>query len=725
MTSFNNLKYDWRAYRAPFLSGMLVLVLELACIRWFAAYVVFLQFFSNVVLVASFLGISLGCLALNHRTIVARWFPRLLFWSICISLLLFFAYQQWALFSIEVDNYKKSAVVFYGTSVSHDLAHFLVPIEVIIGVVFVFVALLFVGPGQIMGVALDRAPERVKGYAFNVLGSLCGIGVFSLYAWAALPPVIWFGTAVLLYLLLINYKELRNVDRAYLFGTVFVVLFWGISWSSETLMRWSPYYLVKYLPDKKALNVNTMVHQGFSSWDDPQPPYSLVYSMLEDLGQEKPKEVLIIGAGSGNDVTHALQHGVARVDAVEIDPVIHSFAAKYHPDKPYSDPRVHTIIDDGRNFLKASPHTYDMIVYALVDSLVLQSSFSGVRLESFLFTVEAFSSINKLLKPGGVFVLYSHYEQGWVTGRVIKMLEATFKKKPLLISLPYKRELDIGARGAELSVIVVGETGPIQSALDQGEYWYNPKLALARKINGFKKETFEQSDPHLLKVATTKYPDEFNPKLASDDWPFLYLKSSAIPVRPYISTLLVLSAISFLLVILFNRGIGIVFNGPMFFLGAAFMLVESRAVVQLGALFGGTWLVNSVVFGAILLLVFVGNWVVARTGEKYSLRSAYCLLFAAVIVSFLLPPSVVNDFFGSWGRTAAPFSSLLPVPIASYIFARLYAKSRDIGMALSCNILGTIVGAWSEYLSMIVGFQYLLIVAGLFYLLSSLNFSRK
>jgi hypothetical protein len=36
----------------------LVLFFELAYIRWFAAYVVFLQFFANVVLIASFLGMS-------------------------------------------------------------------------------------------------------------------------------------------------------------------------------------------------------------------------------------------------------------------------------------------------------------------------------------------------------------------------------------------------------------------------------------------------------------------------------------------------------------------------------------------------------------------------------------------------------------------------------------------------------------------------------------------
>jgi len=41
-----------------FLVGFLVLFLELACIRWFAAQVIFLQFFTNLVLIACFLGMS-------------------------------------------------------------------------------------------------------------------------------------------------------------------------------------------------------------------------------------------------------------------------------------------------------------------------------------------------------------------------------------------------------------------------------------------------------------------------------------------------------------------------------------------------------------------------------------------------------------------------------------------------------------------------------------------
>ena len=44
-------------------------------------------------------------------------------------------------------------------------------------------------------------------------------------------------------------------------------------------------------------------------------------------------------------------------------------------------------------------------------------------------------------------------------------------------------------------------------------------------------------------------------------------------------------------------------DSRMFFLGAAFMLLETKAVVQLALLFGSTWLVNSLVFFTVLVMV--------------------------------------------------------------------------------------------------------------------------
>src|SRR3989442_2139726 len=60
-----------------FLVGFLILFLELACIRWFSAFVIFLPFFTNIVLIACFLGMSCGCLAARQRRNWLASFPLL------------------------------------------------------------------------------------------------------------------------------------------------------------------------------------------------------------------------------------------------------------------------------------------------------------------------------------------------------------------------------------------------------------------------------------------------------------------------------------------------------------------------------------------------------------------------------------------------------------------------------------------------------------------------
>jgi hypothetical protein len=75
-----------------FLVGFLVLFLELACIRWFAAYVVFLQYFTDVVLIASFLGMSCGCLAARQRRDWLGYFPFLALGAVVTALAMFAVY---------------------------------------------------------------------------------------------------------------------------------------------------------------------------------------------------------------------------------------------------------------------------------------------------------------------------------------------------------------------------------------------------------------------------------------------------------------------------------------------------------------------------------------------------------------------------------------------------------------------------------------------------------
>src|ERR1043165_3109845 len=98
-----------------FLVGFLVLFLELACIRWFAAYVVFLQFFTNVVLLASFLGMSCGCLAARQRRDWLGYFPFIALGTMLAAVAVVSIYSTWHNIAIDVGGQASPQMVFFGT----------------------------------------------------------------------------------------------------------------------------------------------------------------------------------------------------------------------------------------------------------------------------------------------------------------------------------------------------------------------------------------------------------------------------------------------------------------------------------------------------------------------------------------------------------------------------------------------------------------------------------
>ena len=112
-----------------FLTGFLVLFLELACIRWFAANVIFLQFFTNVVLLACFLGMSCGCMAAHQGQDWLRYFPILSLATVVAALALSTIYGWWSGLVIDVGHQKSPQEIFFGTfdtgGSSYSLVHLL------------------------------------------------------------------------------------------------------------------------------------------------------------------------------------------------------------------------------------------------------------------------------------------------------------------------------------------------------------------------------------------------------------------------------------------------------------------------------------------------------------------------------------------------------------------------------------------------------------------------
>ncbi|MGH2500104.1 MAG: spermidine synthase, partial [Candidatus Limnocylindria bacterium] len=112
-------------------------------------------------------------------------------------------------------------------------------------------------------------------------------------------------------------------------------------------------------------------------------------------------------------------------------------------------------MNDGRAFLRSAGERYDLVVFALPDSLTLVSTTADIRLESFLFTREAFASVRERLTPDGVFVLYNYYRQPWLVQKIAAMLEDVFGGGVLARTYP-QRGLIGGA-----AVLAVRRDGPV------------------------------------------------------------------------------------------------------------------------------------------------------------------------------------------------------------------------------------------------------------------------
>ena len=195
--------------------------------------------------------------------------------------------------------------------------------------------------------------------------------------------------------------------------------------------------------------------------------------------------VLVIGAGTGNDVGVALSEGARHVDAVEIDPVIQDIGRHYHPDHPYQDPRVIPHLDDGRHFLRTTDRKFDLVIYALVDSLILHSSYANIRLESYLFTQQAFDDVKRVLKPDGTFVMYNQFRQGWIVERIAAMAERTFGCPPLVLSLPYEETLRTSSP-AGFTMIIAGCNSRIADAFSRHKnFWLNTVPVGNLDVDGF------------------------------------------------------------------------------------------------------------------------------------------------------------------------------------------------------------------------------------------------
>jgi hypothetical protein len=150
-------------------------------------------------------------------------------------------------------------------------------------------------------------------------------------------------------------------------------------------------------------------------------------------------------------------------------------------------------------------------------------------------------------------------------------------------------------------------------------------------------------------------------------------------------------------------------HAHMFFLGSAFLLMEVYAINRLALLFGTTWLVSAVSIAAMLVEILIANLIVSVI--RIDLRPiAYLALAALLIAGYAIgPEAVLGQSVGA--ELGYALFLLSPVLCAGIIFATSFDRARSAGPALGANILGAVLGGWTEYGTMVTGIRFMALVA--------------
>jgi len=375
--------------------------------------------------------------------------------------------------------------------------------------------------------------------------------------------------------------------------------------------------------------------------------------------------------------------------AVDIDPQIVALGKALNRQRPYQDPKVTVVVDDARAFFgKRSTVAFDIVCYGLLDSHAMSSAMSTLRLDNFVYTEEGIRSGWNHVSPAGHLSLSMSCVAGnWFFNRMYWTIAKATGKAPLAFYSPI--------HGAV--TFIVARDGV---ALNQSVMSHRPRIVPSS--------------------------DEKDTQTTSDDWPFLYIRPAIVPwgylvVLAYILTL---ALVTVRLVFGLGSRENPSFDWPLFFMGAAFLLIETRGVTSISLLFGSTWISNAAVFGGILVLVLAATLIVGR-GRWNDPLPWFAPLLLSVALLWWFPLDWLNTL-PLWIRgLIGGLITGMPVGFAGIVVPMLLQRSPSSTASLGANLLGAVFGGCLEYFSMIGGLRSTALMAAVLYLIALLALRRN
>ena len=645
--------------------SFLMLFVELILIRWSSASIYYLCYFSNFIVLASFLGIGIGFLK-PKRSFNLFHFAPLLF-ALFIYLSYQFAYQYKATVNPLTGN-----LHYYGTLFKDNIY----PVWLSLPIIFLSVTMIMACIAEGVARAFHQFPP-LTAYRLEVIGSLLGIAAFALLSFTRPSPTLWGIVIAILFIVRLMPTQLFSRIPLFLLQLSALLVMMMVFYNESNTFNhvWSSYYKIEaqaFSDHRYVLNVNGLAQQVIESVQQRKAIKPFYFLPYEHMQTKKLDRVLIIGAGTGGDVAIALAQGAKEVDAVEIDPAIYQIGKKLNPDKAYQNPNVHVFINDGRAFLQSTQTKYDLIIFALTDSLMLIPGQSSLRLENYLYTIESIKRVARLLKPDGVFAIYNYYHSlPWLTDRLANTMTQVFQQTPCLDYF--------GAEDYWATVLTISHAAP---RLQCKERWQGSSAA--------------SSAP------------------ATDNHPFLYLQENKLSTMYFAMLTLILAASLLCMRMMRIRYQTITAHFDLFLMGTAFLLLETKNIIQFSLLFGTTWFVNALVFIGILTTVLFA----IETTERHP-PLPLPILYVALLLSLMLTWLTPNEFLlmlpAALRFIVASTMAFCPIYLANLIFAIHFNSSLRATEAFGANLMGAMFGGLLEYLSLMIGYNDLLILVAVIY----------
>jgi spermidine synthase len=686
----------------------LSLFLELVLIRWEAGVFAIFALYKNFTLLSCFCGLGIGYAKADDKQLTL---PASL--PMVVLLLAVFTFLRYGTGEVgntifQVVPVREEASVFFAFRPNTSpLTYFVysIPVYLLLAVTFVLNTLVLLPIGQFCGRLMQRM-RPLPSYGFNLVGSIAGVILLFALSWAWAGPVLWFSLAAAgLVFFQLGSRSARTIASATAIGCV-VLAAWPITPLTQTI--YSPYQLIEkaaqsnglmgllisgsYYQKVFDLNLANPNREADSALRKIVGYYELPFKTANSLDQ-----VAIVGAGTGNDIASALRNKAGHVDAVEIDPAIRDLGIENHPEHPYQDLHVHSIINDARNFFRSTHASYDAIVYGVLDSHVVVSHGANMRVDSFVYTQEGLRDAYDHLKTGGLmsvsFALPNHL-MGDKVFSILKSLPAA--GQPVAILTGYDNN--------NTTTFMVSKNAAVRLP-----------------------EAFMRS--HQLADVTGNYAavSASGLDLPSDDWPFFYLERKMFPGTYLILLAIVIGSAFFLVRHLLPSQTWQPSMFSFFFLGAGFMLVETKAITELGLLFGNTWQVVGITIVSVLVMAYLANVFAGRLTRQI-LTLAFGGLLSVLLIGFTI------SIHGSIQASSLSERLLLviilvgPLFFSGVVFSTLLGRIENISAAMSYNLMGAMLGGALEYNSMRFGFSSLYLIAFILYglaFISVLSLNRR